>query len=42
MSGLDDVGRSLVRAAAWRVMRGAPAWLALLVLAAGLVMEHIR
>jgi hypothetical protein len=40
MSGLDFTARALVRAAAWRVMRRAPLWLAGLVLAVGFVLEH--
>ena len=42
MSGLDDVSRSLVRAAAFRVMRRAPLWVALCILAAGFVLEHLK
>ncbi len=42
MSGLDYVGKSLVRAAAFRVMRKAPMWLALAVLAAGFLLEHVK
>jgi hypothetical protein len=36
------VPRSLVRAAAFRVMRRAPLWVAIVVLAAGCIMEHVR
>lgn len=36
----DYVTRSLVRAAAFRVMRKAPLWLAILVLGAGWLLEH--
>lgn len=36
------VMRSLIRAAAWRVMRRAPLWAALAILAAGFVAEHVR
>jgi hypothetical protein len=42
MAQLDYVTRSLVRAAAWRVMRRAPLWLALAILAAGYLLEHMR
>jgi hypothetical protein len=34
--------RSLVRAAAFRVMRRAPLWVAIATLAAGYIMEHVR
>ena len=34
--------RSLVRAAAFRVMRRAPLWVALSILAAGFVLEHLK
>ena len=40
MSQLDYVTRSLIRAAAFRVMRRAPLWLALAVLAFGWLVEH--
>ena len=38
----DYVLRSLVRAAAFRVMRRAPLWVAIAILAAGYIMEHGR
>lgn len=34
--------RSLVRAASFRVMRRAPLWVAVAILAAGYIMEHGR
>jgi hypothetical protein len=40
MSGLDYTTRALVRAAAFRVMRRAPLWLAVATLAIGFVLEH--
>jgi hypothetical protein len=42
MTQLDYVAKSLVRAAAFRAMRRAPLWLALGVLAAGFVLEHVK
>jgi hypothetical protein len=39
---MNTVERSLIRAAAWRVMRSAPLWLALAVLAAGYMLEHVK
>jgi hypothetical protein len=39
---MNTVERSLIRAAAWRVMRQAPLWLALCVLAAGFLLEHVK
>jgi hypothetical protein len=39
---VNTVERSLIRAAAWRVMRRAPLWVALCVLAVGFVLEHIK
>jgi hypothetical protein len=42
MSGLDDTTRALVRAAAFRVMRRAPLWLACAILLIGFVLEHGR
>jgi hypothetical protein len=38
----NEVERSLIRAAAFRVMRRAPLWAALLVLAIGFLLEHMR
>lgn len=40
MSQLDYVTRSLIRAAAFRVMRSAPLWLAIVVLVVGWAIEH--
>jgi hypothetical protein len=34
--------RSLVRAAAFRALRRAPLWVAVAILAAGYIMEHVR
>jgi hypothetical protein len=42
MGELGCVMRSLVRAAAFRAMRRAPLWVALGVLAAGWLLEHVR
>jgi hypothetical protein len=42
MAQLDTVSRSLIRAAAFRAMRRAPLWVALAILAAGYVLEHMR
>ena len=39
---MNVVERSLIRAAAYRVMRRAPLWVALAVLAAGFVLEHLK
>jgi hypothetical protein len=39
---MNTVERSLIRAAAFRVMRRAPLWVAVAVLAAGYIMEHVR
>jgi hypothetical protein len=39
---MNTVERSLIRAAAWRVMQRAPLWVAILVLAAGFVLEHMK
>jgi hypothetical protein len=39
---MNTVERSLIRAAAWRVMRRVPLWLALAVLAAGYMLEHVK
>jgi hypothetical protein len=39
---MNEVERSLVRAAAFRVMRRAPLWVAIAILLAGLVLEHGR
>jgi hypothetical protein len=39
---MNTVERALVRAAAWRVMRRAPLWLALCVLAAGFMLEDVK
>jgi hypothetical protein len=37
---MNTVERSLIRAAAFRVMRRAPLWVALAILAAGYLLEH--
>jgi hypothetical protein len=42
MSQLDYVARSLIRAAAFRVMRRAPLWVAVAVLVVGFILEHWR
>ena len=42
MAQLDTVSRSLIRATAFRAMRRAPLWVALAILAAGYVLEHMR
>jgi hypothetical protein len=42
LAELDAVTRAIVRAAAFRAMRRAPLWLALAVLAAGYILEHVR
>ena len=39
---MNTVERSLIRAAAFRVMRRAPLWVALTVLAVGFVMERMH
>jgi hypothetical protein len=39
---MNIVERSLIRAAAWRVMRRAPLWVALSILAAGFMLEHLK
>jgi hypothetical protein len=39
MAGLDDVTRALVRAAAYRLMRRAPWWVALAVLIIAALIE---
>jgi hypothetical protein len=39
---MNTVERSLIRAAAWRVMQKAPLWLALCILAAGFLLEHVK
>jgi hypothetical protein len=41
-SQLDYVARSLVRAAAFRVMRKAPLWVAIAILVAGWALEHMH
>jgi hypothetical protein len=42
MNGLDFTARALVRAAAFRVMRHAPWWVAIAILLIGFVLEHGR
>jgi hypothetical protein len=42
MAQLDSVTRSLVRAAAFRVMRSAPLWAAILILGIGALLELVR
>jgi hypothetical protein len=37
---MNEVERSLIRAAAFRAMRRAPLWVALAILAIGFVLEH--
>jgi hypothetical protein len=39
---MNEVERSLVRAAAFRVMRRAPLWVALSILALGFLFEHVK
>ena len=39
---MNTVERSLIRAAAFRVMRRAPLWVALVILAVGFVLEHMK
>jgi hypothetical protein len=42
MAEFDHVTRALVRAAAFRVMRRAPLWVAILVLTVGALLEFLR
>jgi hypothetical protein len=39
---MNTVERSLIRAAAFRAMRRAPLWVALVILAMGFVLERLR